>query len=133
MNIGERNIALGKYLKGKTYDSSSDFVVDYFKFDGTPESKTYLAAIVENSLRIYDVSEQNVLKFRDLVACMSRNSLQELYNSYNAIMSDFCDNHEIYKRFKLDEEDEEGWKIYKELSSKTCMLYNTLQFSKFRN
>lgn len=133
MNIGQRNIALGKFLKNKSYGSSSDFVVDYYKFDGTPESKTYLAALIENTLRIHDISEQNLLKFRDIVSGMSRNTLQELYNSYNALMTDFCDNYEIYKRFKLDEEDEEGWKIYKELSSKTNLLYNTLQFAKFRS
>ena len=133
MNIGQRNIALGKFLKNKVYDSSSDFVVDYFKFDGTTESKTYLAAMIENPLRLYDISEQNLLKFRDIVSGMSRNTLQELYDSYNALMTDFCDNYEIYKRFKLDEEDEEGWKIYKELSSKTNLLYNTLQFAKFRS
>lgn len=129
----ERDKLLGAYLKNKEYDSSSSFVVDYFKFDGTENSNHYLAYLVESCLKQFDNSYENLLKFRHIVSGLSLATTKLLYESYTSLMTEFCDNYEMYKRFKLDEEDEEGWKIYKELSSKTHILSDALQFMKYRN
>ena len=136
MNIGQRNDALKKYLKSKTFDSSSDYILGMYNFDVSTreeESPYMCAAMVEQMLKHVDNHIDNVVQFRDIIVSLPTVAKQELYKSYVSVMDDFCNNHEVYKKYKLDEEDEEGWVIYKQLSSKTNLLNQELQFAKWRN